>query len=75
MWLSCGTSGGPVSDMSLVGLVNKVEDILRLWWRKLSLREENDIVAPKECTYGALVCYVSIVAEEVKNLEDLQGGN
>ncbi|MCI82857.1 hypothetical protein A2U01_0104131, partial [Trifolium medium] len=38
-------------------------------------REESGIVAPKWYRYGALVCYVSIVAEEVQNLEPLQGGN
>jgi hypothetical protein len=34
-------------------------------------REESGIVAPKWYGYEALVCYVSIVAEEVQNLEDL----
>ncbi|MCI86747.1 hypothetical protein A2U01_0108028, partial [Trifolium medium] len=32
-------------------------------------REESDIVAPKWYTYGAIVCYVSIVAEEVQDLK------
>jgi hypothetical protein len=38
-------------------------------------REESEIVTPKWYDYEDLVCYVSIVAEEVENLEDLQGGN
>ena len=38
-------------------------------------REESGIVAPKWYDYEDLVGYVSIVAEEVQNLEDLQGGN
>ncbi|MCI60233.1 hypothetical protein A2U01_0081488, partial [Trifolium medium] len=39
-------------------------------------REESGIVAPKWYgDYGDLVCHVSIVAEEVQNLKDLQGGN
>ncbi|MCI08818.1 hypothetical protein A2U01_0029899 [Trifolium medium] len=31
-------------------------------------REGSDIVAPKKYSYGDLVCYVSIEAEEVQNL-------
>ncbi|PNX70668.1 hypothetical protein L195_g057624, partial [Trifolium pratense] len=38
-------------------------------------REESCIVAPKWYSYGDLVGYVSIVAEEGQNLEDLRGGN
>ncbi|MCI71734.1 hypothetical protein A2U01_0092997, partial [Trifolium medium] len=38
-------------------------------------REESGIVSPKKYGYGDLVGYVSIVSEEVQNLEDLQGGN
>jgi hypothetical protein len=38
-------------------------------------REESGIVAPKWYDYEDLVGYVSIVAEEVQNLEDLQGNN
>ncbi|MCI77661.1 hypothetical protein A2U01_0098931, partial [Trifolium medium] len=38
-------------------------------------REKSGIVAQKWYGYRDLVGYVSIVAEEVHNLEDLQGGN
>ncbi|MCI89137.1 hypothetical protein A2U01_0110425, partial [Trifolium medium] len=38
-------------------------------------REKSGIVAPKWYGCGDLVGYVSIVAEEVQNLEDRQGGN
>ncbi|MCI56135.1 hypothetical protein A2U01_0077386, partial [Trifolium medium] len=38
-------------------------------------RVESGIVAPKWYGYGDLVRYGLIVAEEVQNLEDLQGGN
>jgi 23S rRNA maturation-related 3'-5' exoribonuclease YhaM len=38
-------------------------------------REKSGIVAPKWYDYGDLVGYVSIVAKEVQNLEDLRGGN
>ncbi|PNX61353.1 hypothetical protein L195_g060625, partial [Trifolium pratense] len=38
-------------------------------------RAESGIVAPKWYSYGDHVGYVSIVAEEVQNLEDLRGDN
>jgi hypothetical protein len=38
-------------------------------------REKSDIVAPKWYDYENLVYYVPIEAEEVQNLEELQGSN
>ena len=61
-------------SLLLVGLEEDKQSTIALGYL-LRGREESGIVAPKWYDYEDLVGYVSIVAEEVQNLEDLQGGN
>ena len=61
-------------SLLLVGLEEDKHSTMALGYLMRG-REESGIVAPKWYDYEDLVGYVSIVAEEVQNLEDLQGNN